>query len=145
MFVLSKLLSAVTQPLFWLSLWWLLALVMLPRFRRLASSMLWGGLLVFGLLGFANMSIPQVFVANKEWKILRQVSNLSVYDRWNTHYAVEQLNPLPKEAFKSRNARIFKTLARRAGHPSSTPNTKVVDSYRSPYFFTTTKGSVALF
>ena len=53
MFVLSKLLSAVTQPLFWLSLWWLFALVMLPRFRRLASSMLWGGMLVLGLLGFS--------------------------------------------------------------------------------------------
>ena len=52
MFVLSKLLSAITQPLFWLSLWWLLALVLLPRFRRLASSMLWGGMLVLGLLGF---------------------------------------------------------------------------------------------
>jgi hypothetical protein len=47
MFVLSKLLSAVTQPVFWLSLWWLLALVLLPRFRRLATFMLWGGLLVF--------------------------------------------------------------------------------------------------
>jgi uncharacterized SAM-binding protein YcdF (DUF218 family) len=54
MFVLSKLLSAITQPLFWLSLWWLLALLLLslPRFRRLASSMLWGGILVLGLLGF---------------------------------------------------------------------------------------------
>jgi uncharacterized SAM-binding protein YcdF (DUF218 family) len=52
MFVLSKLLSAITQPLFWLSLWWLLALVLLPRFRRLASSMLWTGLLALGLLGF---------------------------------------------------------------------------------------------
>ena len=52
MFVLSKLLSAITQPLFWLSLWWLLALLLLPRFRRLASSMLWGGMLVLGLLGF---------------------------------------------------------------------------------------------
>jgi uncharacterized SAM-binding protein YcdF (DUF218 family) len=53
MFVLSKLLSAITQPLFWLSLWWLLALVLLPRFRRLAAFMLWGGMLVFGLLGFS--------------------------------------------------------------------------------------------
>ena len=52
MFVLSKLSSAITQPLFWLSLWWLLALLLLPRFRRLASSMLWGGMLVLGLLGF---------------------------------------------------------------------------------------------
>jgi uncharacterized SAM-binding protein YcdF (DUF218 family) len=39
--------------LFWLSLWWLLALVLLPRFRRLAAFMLWGGMLVFGLLGFS--------------------------------------------------------------------------------------------
>jgi uncharacterized SAM-binding protein YcdF (DUF218 family) len=52
MFVLSKLSSAITQPLFWLSLWWLLALLLLPRFRRLASSMLWTGLLSLGLLGF---------------------------------------------------------------------------------------------
>ena len=52
MFVLSKLLSAITQPLFWLSLWWLLALFLLPRFRRTASSILWTGLLALGLLGF---------------------------------------------------------------------------------------------
>jgi len=52
MFVLSKLLSAITQPLFWLSLWWLFALILLPRFRRTASSMLWTGLLALGLLGF---------------------------------------------------------------------------------------------
>ena len=52
MFFWSKLLSAITQPLFWLSLWWLLALVLLSRFRRLAACMLWGGMLVFGLLGF---------------------------------------------------------------------------------------------
>jgi hypothetical protein len=49
MFVISKLLSAITQPVFWLSLWWLLALVLLPRFRRFATSMLWGGMFVYGL------------------------------------------------------------------------------------------------
>ena len=64
MFVLSKLLSAVTQPLFWLSLWWLLALVMLPRFRRLASSMLWGGILVLGLLGFS--AVPDALLRSLE-------------------------------------------------------------------------------
>jgi uncharacterized SAM-binding protein YcdF (DUF218 family) len=52
MFVLSKLLSAITQPLFWLGIWWLIALVLLSRFRRTATSMLWGGAVVFGLLGF---------------------------------------------------------------------------------------------
>ena len=52
MFVVSKLLSAITQPLFWLALWWALALLMLTRWRRPALGMLWGGLLVLGLLGF---------------------------------------------------------------------------------------------
>lgn len=52
MFVLSKLMSAITQPMFWLALWWALALLMLQRWRRLAAAMLWGGLLVLGLLGF---------------------------------------------------------------------------------------------
>ena len=64
MFVLSKLLSAVTQPVFWLSLWWLLALVLLPRFRRLASSMLWGGMLVFSLLGFS--AVPDALLRSLE-------------------------------------------------------------------------------
>ena len=52
MFVLSKLMSAITQPMFWLALWWTLALLMLQRWRRLAAVMLWGGLVVLGLLGF---------------------------------------------------------------------------------------------
>jgi len=52
MFIVSKLLSAITQPLFWLALWWALALLMLTRWRRPAMGMLWGGLLVLGLLGF---------------------------------------------------------------------------------------------
>ncbi len=52
MFVLSKLMSAITQPMFWLALWWVLALWMLKRWRRLAAAMLWGGLVVLGLLGF---------------------------------------------------------------------------------------------
>ena len=52
MFVLSKLMSAITQPVFWLALWWALALLMQQRWRRLAAAMLWGGLVVLGLLGF---------------------------------------------------------------------------------------------
>lgn len=52
MFVLSKLLSAITQPVFWLALWWSLSLLILMRWRRLAVVMLWGGLVVLGLLGF---------------------------------------------------------------------------------------------
>jgi len=43
MFVLSKLMSAMTQPLFWLALWWALALVLLgltDRWRRAALRML---------------------------------------------------------------------------------------------------------
>ena len=64
MFVLSKLLSAVTQPVFWLSLWWLLALVLLPRFKRVATSMLWGGILVLGLLGFS--AVPDALLRSLE-------------------------------------------------------------------------------
>ena len=52
MFLFSKMLSAITQPMFWLALWWALALLALRRWRRPALVMLWGGLVVLGLLGF---------------------------------------------------------------------------------------------
>lgn len=52
MFLFSKLLSAITQPLFWLALWWALALLVLTHRRRLAVIMLWSGLALLGLLGF---------------------------------------------------------------------------------------------
>lgn len=52
MFLFSKLLSAITQPMFWLALWWALALLILSRWRRPALIMLWSGLAVLGLLGF---------------------------------------------------------------------------------------------
>ncbi len=52
MFILSKLLTAITQPMFWLAVWWALALLILTRWRRSAVIMLWGGLAVLGLLGF---------------------------------------------------------------------------------------------
>ena len=64
MFVISKLLSAITQPVFWLSLWWLLALLLLPRFRRFATSMLWGGMIVFGLLGLN--AVPDALLRSLE-------------------------------------------------------------------------------
>lgn len=52
MFVLSKWMSAITQPMFWLALWWGVALLLLGRRRRAAVAMLWVGLLALGLLGF---------------------------------------------------------------------------------------------
>ena len=52
MFVLSKLLSAITQPLYWLALWWVIALLLLKRSKRSAVAMLWSGLALMGLLGF---------------------------------------------------------------------------------------------
>ncbi|MEY2770288.1 MAG: hypothetical protein RIQ38_707, partial [Pseudomonadota bacterium] len=42
----------ITQPLFWVAVWWGLALLVLSRWRRLAVGMLWTGLLLLGLLGF---------------------------------------------------------------------------------------------
>jgi len=75
MFVLSKLLSAITQPLFWLSIWWCLALVLLPRFRRFAVSMLWGGLIVLGLLGFN--AVPEALLRSLESRFKAPTLTLS--------------------------------------------------------------------
>lgn len=55
MFLLSRLLSAITQPMFWLALWWGAALFMLPWRRSMATTMLWIGLAVLGLLGFRGL------------------------------------------------------------------------------------------
>lgn len=52
MFVIAKLLSAITQPLFWLGLWWLAALWLLAYRPVVARRMLWAGLVVLGALGF---------------------------------------------------------------------------------------------
>jgi uncharacterized SAM-binding protein YcdF (DUF218 family) len=60
MFIFSKLLSAITQPLFWLALWWAVALWMLVRWRRAAVTMLWLGLVVLGLLGF--VAVPDALL-----------------------------------------------------------------------------------
>jgi uncharacterized SAM-binding protein YcdF (DUF218 family) len=69
MFVLSKLLSAITQPLFWLGVWWFLALVLLPRFSRIATSMLWGGMLVLGLLGFSAVPDALLRALEDQYKV----------------------------------------------------------------------------
>ena len=61
LFIASKLLQAITQPLFWLVLWWVLALVVLglwgasQRWRRIALRMLWAGMAVLGVLGFSAL------------------------------------------------------------------------------------------
>lgn len=56
MLVVSKLLSVITQPLFWLVLWLVVALLLLglfDRWRRAALGMLWAGLVLCGLIGFS--------------------------------------------------------------------------------------------
>ena len=52
MFYLSKILSAITQPMFWLAIGWFTALLILTKWRRVALGMLWTGLLILFLLGF---------------------------------------------------------------------------------------------
>lgn len=52
MFFFSKMLSAITQPMFWFAVWWGVALLALMRWRRPALLMLWSGLMMLGLLGF---------------------------------------------------------------------------------------------
>ena len=66
MFVLSKILSAITQPLFWLGVWWCVALVLLSvsSFRRIAICILWSGLMVLGLLGFN--AVPDAMLRSLE-------------------------------------------------------------------------------
>ena len=67
MFVLSKLMSAITQPMFWLALWWGAALLMLSihrAWRRAALGMLWIGFLFLGLLGFE--AIPNLLLRSLE-------------------------------------------------------------------------------
>jgi uncharacterized SAM-binding protein YcdF (DUF218 family) len=64
MYILSKLLSGMIQPLFWVGVWWLLALVLLARLRNLALSMLWGGLLILGMLGIT--AIPDTLLRSLE-------------------------------------------------------------------------------
>lgn len=59
-FLASKLLAFVTQPLYWLVLWWAAALLMLRRWPRRATAMLWAGLLGLGLLGFE--ALPNVLL-----------------------------------------------------------------------------------
>lgn len=64
MFVASKLLSAITQPMFWLALWWGLALLTLRRWRGLALGMLWAGWVALGLLGF--QALPDALLRSLE-------------------------------------------------------------------------------
>ena len=64
MFILSKLLSAITQPMFWLAMWWALALLILIRRRKQAVIMLWSGLLILVLFGF--QAIPDALLRSLE-------------------------------------------------------------------------------
>lgn len=60
MFLFSKLLSAVTQPMFWVALWWAIALLALKRWRKPAVVMLWTGLVALASLGF--QAIPDALL-----------------------------------------------------------------------------------
>ena len=77
MFVLSQLMSAITQPVFWLALWWGVALLLISRWRRAALAMLWLGLLVLGLLGFE--ALPHALLRPLESKY--PVPSAAVVDR----------------------------------------------------------------
>lgn len=64
LFSLSKLLSAATQPLFWLGLWWILSLWLLKRHPRTALTLLWGGL--GGLLLLGVQAAPDALLRSLE-------------------------------------------------------------------------------
>lgn len=63
-FALSKIFSAITQPLFWLGLWWLAALLLLRRKQKIALGMLWSGLVMLVLLGF--QAVPDMLLRSLE-------------------------------------------------------------------------------
>ena len=68
MFLVSKLLSAVTQPMFWFALWWAIALLMLKRWRKPAVVMLWTGLVaLWAAAGFDDTLL--------RWKMKLEVAN----------------------------------------------------------------------
>jgi uncharacterized SAM-binding protein YcdF (DUF218 family) len=78
MFVVSKLLSAITQPIFWLAIWMFAALVLSGKRQKLASGMLWIGMFVWGLLGFT--AIPEALLRQLESKYENPVaSNIGNY------------------------------------------------------------------
>lgn len=52
MFIFSKLFQAITQPVFWLALWWGVALLLHKRRPKAAQRMGWLGLLCLGVLGY---------------------------------------------------------------------------------------------
>jgi uncharacterized SAM-binding protein YcdF (DUF218 family) len=56
--------SAITQPLLWLSVWWFFALVLLMRHKLLAAYMLWAGILILGLIGFT--ALPDALLRSLE-------------------------------------------------------------------------------
>ena len=78
MFVVSKLLSAITQPMFWLAVWMLVALVLLGKRKKLASGMLWTGMLFWGLLGFN--AVPDAMLRSLEnWFPVPNLSQSNEY------------------------------------------------------------------
>jgi uncharacterized SAM-binding protein YcdF (DUF218 family) len=52
MFIVSKLLNGVTQPLYWVLVVWIVGLLSIRRWRRFAFSAMWGGVLLVFMLGF---------------------------------------------------------------------------------------------
>ena len=74
MFLFSKLLSAITQPMFWLALWWAWGLIMLNRCRRAPTGMLWGGLVALSLLGVE--AVPDILLRPLENRYLLPLNEL---------------------------------------------------------------------
>jgi uncharacterized SAM-binding protein YcdF (DUF218 family) len=52
MFFISKILSCITQPIFWLAIWWGISLILFKRYYSFAIRMNFTGLIILGLLGF---------------------------------------------------------------------------------------------
>lgn len=75
MFLLSKLLSALTQPITWVISVWLLGLLVVGRRRRLALFMLWSAFALTILLGFQKF--PEALLRKLEgrYPVMSVISN----------------------------------------------------------------------
>jgi uncharacterized SAM-binding protein YcdF (DUF218 family) len=64
MFILSKLLCAAIQPLFWIALLWLISLLLINKHKHFSICTLWFCLCGLGLLGF--QAIPDALLRKLE-------------------------------------------------------------------------------
>jgi len=97
MTVSPHVMAVVSQPMSWLALWWLIALLILGRWRKASVWMLWSGLVVLALLGFRALPdallrpmenlypVPTTEVVNRQVGIIVLGDGAELPDSFRTH------------------------------------------------------------